>query len=155
MGLKGRSRRIAGSPAGSVGAGKLATAPGVRERNLTQVASETGGSGGGGNRTPTSPDSIFAVPPNEPRPRVVTGAEALTPPIHGPTPDHPQTIQGPTRSAPGVPEDPALAVVIALWPALSLEERQRILAIAKRSGVTLRSTDLQGPPEAIGDAQED
>ena len=54
-----------------------------------------------------------------------------------------------------MPEDPALAVVIAVWPALSLEDRQRILAIAKRSGVTLKSIDLQHPPEAIGDAQED
>ena len=54
-----------------------------------------------------------------------------------------------------MPGDPALSVVIAVWPALSLEERQRILAIAKRSGVTLKSTDLQDPPEAIGGAQED
>ena len=155
MGLKGQSWGSASLAERSVCAGNLAaragihgTEPGAGSRRIRKK------SGGGGNRTPTDSESTFANPRNKPRSGVDTGAEALTPPIHAPSTDHPKTIPGPTRSAPGVPEDPALAVVIAVWPALSLEDRQRILAIAKRSGVPLKFTDLQDPPEGAGGTKE-
>ena len=81
------------------------------------------------------PDSASELLPSDPQQkpqsRVVTTPDAHTPSIPLPSENHPIGIDSTLRSAPGVPEDPALATVIAAWPSLSLEDRQRIVAIVE------------------------
>ena len=84
---------------------------------------------------PASP--IDSSDPHEkPESRVVTGPDALTSPIPLPPETHPKPTDLANMSAPGVPEDPALASVIAAWPSLSSEVRQCILAIVHGRGAS-------------------
>ena len=75
-------------------------------------------------------------PHKKPQSGVVTGPEPPTLPTPLPAENHPKPTDLAIRSAPGVPEDPALAAVIAAWPGLSLEVRQCILAIVHGRGAS-------------------
>ena len=86
---------------------------------------------------PISASEPFSGTPHEkPQSSVVTGPDAPILPTLLPSENHPKPTDLPIRSAPGVPEDPALAAVIAVWPGLSSEDQQRILAIVQRGGAS-------------------
>ena len=72
-----------------------------------------------------------ASPRTKPQSGVVKGPDEDSPTTHSPSEHHPPTTRSPSISAPLVPEDPLLKEVIAAWPRLSPEDRQRILAIVQ------------------------
>ena len=82
----------------------------------------------------SQPDS--SEPHEKPEYRVFTGPDAPTPTNPLPPENHPKPTDLANMSAPGVPEDPALAAVIAAWPGLSSEVRQCILAIVHGRGAS-------------------
>ena len=75
-------------------------------------------------------------PHEKPQSGVVTGPDAPTPSSPSPSENHPKPTELADMSAPGVPEDPALAAVIAAWPGLSFEVRQCIMAIVHGRGAS-------------------
>ena len=86
---------------------------------------------------PITASKPFSETPHEkPQSGVVTGPDAPTHPTPLPSENHPKPTDFAIRSAPGVPEDPALAKVITAWPGLSSEDQQRILAIVQRGGAS-------------------
>ena len=74
-------------------------------------------------------ESLSGNPHEKPQSGVVAGPDAPTLPIPLPPENHPKPTDLANVSASGVPEDPALAAVIAAWHGLSSEVRQCILAI--------------------------
>ena len=72
-----------------------------------------------------------ASPPIKPQSGVVKGPDEDSPTTRSPSEHHPPTTRSPSISAQLVPEDLSLNAVIAAWPRLSPEDRQRIVAIVQ------------------------
>ena len=77
----------------------------------------------------SEPDS--ANPHGKPLSRAVAGPHEPTLTNCLPSTHHPNHIRLASSGAPVVPDDPDLASLIAAWPDLSPENRQRILSIAR------------------------